>query len=105
MERLLQRIARGNWPRTRVEAEVKRLLSQQGAKLPDEAATNEPDELATSSTKPYSERKQLFRDKGVQFVIYPKNLESASGAERQALATRLKELIQSIEGAHPGALP
>ena len=102
-ERLLQRIARGNWPRTRVEAEVKRLLSRRGEELPDEPASHEHDELAVVAEPSSTERKQLFRDKGVQFVIYPKNLDSASAAERQALATHLKRLLQSLEGSGAGA--
>ena len=91
------------------------MFSRRGAEAAEEPANNESDEFTTAPEPPGTERRQLFRDKGVQFVIYPKNLDSASAAERQALAARLKELIQSIESpeanagwpalAQPGALP
>ncbi len=96
-ERLLQRIARGEWTRARVEAEVKRLLGRRGTDVTNEKDSDEADELAAAPAQPRNERKQLFRDKGIQLVIYPRNLDTASPAEKDALLSKLKDLVASIE--------
>jgi ParB/RepB/Spo0J family partition protein len=98
-ERLLQRIARFKWTRQKVEAEVKRLLRGRTASEDETTLEAEPDELAAAPTQPAPERRQLFRDKGVQFVIYTRNFDTASAQEREALLAWLKDFTSRIEGA------
>jgi len=105
--RLLQRMAKGGWARQRVEAEVKRLLRRGSTDVEEPTSgTKEEevvDELAAPAPAPTVQRRQLFRDKGVQFVIYPKNLDAAPVAEKEALAARLKDLLALVEGSDKAA--
>ena len=99
-ERLLSRIARGNWTRARVDAEVKRLLrSRQTAEVEADAEA-ETDELAVDpSAASLIERKLAFRDKGNQFIIYPNNLGTASADDKKTLLVRLRSFIGTLDGA------
>ena len=101
--RLLQRMAKGAWARQRVEAEVKRLLRRGSTEAEETTSTGKEDEvvdeLAVPTAAPVVHRRQLFRDKGVQFVIYPKNLDAAPAAEKEALVARLKDLLALVEGS------
>lgn len=106
-ERLLQRIARSNWPRARVDAEVKKLLgANRSTGTEDDERDGSMDELGASLEASPAVRSHLFRDKSNQFIIYPKNIEGAGPEERKALAARLKAYLALLEsGASPSSQP
>ena len=103
-ERLLQRIAKGNWPRTRVEAEVKKLLAgnrEDGSPVEPTKPVDAEEPMPVEAPGAVGHRRQLFRDKGMQFVIYPRNAATASPDERRTLLTHLKKLIAELTLEEP----
>lgn len=103
-ERLLVRAAKGEWTRARLEEEVKRSIGA-GATAdgedtqPSGTETGEP-LMPTTLPKP---RKLLFRDRGDDWVLYPKNISAASRDELANLLERLRTLAGQVERAMEGA--
>jgi ParB/RepB/Spo0J family partition protein len=98
-EKLLVRALKASWTRNKLEAEVKRLL---GAR--SQAEHSEPED-ATEPTDPGAEqqgegtaaKRLLFRDKGVMFTFYRRNLARAELTELHALMVRLRAVAGEVE--------
>ena len=102
-EKLLVRALKAGWTRAKLEAEVKR-LTRNGVSTevdPHEAEPGaEPDSTdartdeARASEAP---KRLLFRDKGMQLVLYPINLPQASAADLRGLLERLRTFTTDVE--------
>jgi len=97
-ERFLQRVAKGNWSRIRVDEEVKRLTSRSQEQPQNDGEQPAEPSASVDDAAPVGDRQLLlFRDKGVQFIIYPKNAMAASDEQRASLISRLKKLTTELE--------
>jgi ParB/RepB/Spo0J family partition protein len=99
-EKLLLRAAKGEWTRTRLEGEIKRITAARteadpaGATEPSEADSEDgaPEEAPSSSA-----RRLLFRDRGAQWILYPQNIERASAEDLRGLLERLSAFVATVQ--------
>jgi ParB/RepB/Spo0J family partition protein len=97
-EKLLLRALKGGWTRAKLESEVKRLtrvgehaeLHEPG----DEPGPTDPDNEQREDEAP---KRLLFRDKGVLFTVYRRNLSRAELTDLHALMVRLRAVVSEVE--------
>lgn len=98
-EKLLLRALKGGWTRAKLEAEVKRLTSAAAETDPEEPNTeSEPTDPGVGEKRQEEQPKRLlFRDKGMQLVLYPVNLPRATADELRGLLERLRTFTEDVE--------
>jgi ParB/RepB/Spo0J family partition protein len=93
-ERLLVRVAKSEWTRARLEEEVHRTIAARSEEADSEGQTSEP---TGAEPKAPAQRKLLFRNRGNDCVVYPRNVRGAASADLEALITWLREVSTQAE--------
>jgi hypothetical protein len=98
-EKLLARAATGGWTRAQIEAEVKRLTGGRFGTAPLEDGDHEPTDPGASEPAPQSEatKRLLYRDRGIQWVLYTSNIARAEPDELRGLLERLRGFVSEVE--------
>lgn len=98
-EKLLVRALKAGWTRTKLEAEVKRLLGTraQAETSGAEDETEPTDPGAEQQGEGAALKRLLFRDKGVMFTFYRRHLARAELPELHALMVRLRAVAGEVE--------
>jgi hypothetical protein len=86
--------AKGEWTRARLEEEVRRATGSRAEKADSEDQTPEP---IGAEPKAPAQRKLLFRNRGNDCVVYPRNVRGAAGADLEALIAWLREVTTQAE--------
>lgn len=96
-QRFLQRAAKGRWTRDRVDAEVRKVTGGRTDDAAPDDGGGAPEATESTPAPAPRSRRQLWRDRGQQWVLYPKNILLVAPDELPALRARLLAFVEQID--------